>query len=103
MWMENPLRDGGDPAHDVWAIHEIHNDPTDPAELHTDYVDAQGNRVRRLDLNGDGRLDLVIAAFKQTSDPGSGSTFSAAKVPLHQSPKHAARDVRTCLDPGLRA
>jgi len=66
VWMENPLRDGGDPASDIWAVHTIHNDPADPAELHTDYIDAQGNRVRNLDLDGDGRLDLVIAAFKQT-------------------------------------
>jgi VCBS repeat protein len=79
VWMENPLRDGGDPAGDVWAIHTIHSDPTDPAELHTDYIDTQGKHVRQLDLNGDGRLDLVIAAFKQTlwylpgpADPKAG-------------------------------
>jgi len=79
VWMENPLRDGGDPGYDVWAIHKIHSDPADPAELHTGYVDAQGQYVRQLDLNGDGRLDLVIAAFKQTlwylpgpADPKTG-------------------------------
>lgn len=66
IWMENPLSEGGDPAHDTWAIHKIHDDPADPDELHTDYIDSEGKRVRRLDLNGDGRLDLVIAAFKQT-------------------------------------
>jgi len=66
VWMENPLGDGGDPAEDVWAVNEIHPDPVDPDELHTDYVDADGKKVRRLDLNRDGRLDLVIAAFKQT-------------------------------------
>lgn len=93
VWMENPLRDGGDPGHDRWAIHKIHNDPTDPAELHTDYIDAQGNRVRRLDLNGDGRLDLVIAAFKQTlwylpgpADPKNGPWrfYKIAESPYSQ-------------------
>ena len=93
VWMENPLRDGGDPAEDVWAVHEIHHDPTDPAELHTDYVDAHGNRVRRLDLNGDRRLDLVIAAFKQTlwylpgpADPKTGPWrfYKIAESPYSQ-------------------
>jgi hypothetical protein len=66
VWMENPLNDGGDPANDVWTVHQIHRDPADPDELHTGYTDAQGRYVRKLDLNRDGRLDLVIAAFKQT-------------------------------------
>ena len=66
VWMANPLNDGGDPAHDVWAVHQIHRDPADPDELHTGYTDAQGRYVRMLDLNRDGRFDLVIAAFKQT-------------------------------------
>jgi len=66
VWMENPLSEGGDPGRDVWAIHQIHADPTDPDELHTGYTDADGRFIRRLDLNGDGRLDIVIAAFKQT-------------------------------------
>jgi len=66
VWMENPLHDGGDPAKDVWQIHQIHPDPTDPDELHTGYIDSKGRYVRRLDLNRDGRLDIVIAAFKQT-------------------------------------
>jgi len=66
VWMENPLSAGGDPGRDVWDIHQIHPDPADPDELHTGYIDADGRLVRRLDLNGDGRLDLVIAAFKQT-------------------------------------
>lgn len=66
VWMANPLSDGGDPANDLWAVHQIHRDPADPDELHTGYTDAQGRYVRKLDLNRDGRLDLVIAAFKQT-------------------------------------
>lgn len=60
VWMENPLSEGGDPGRDVWAIHQIHADPTDPDELHTGYTDADGRFIRRLDLNGDGRLDIVI-------------------------------------------
>jgi len=93
VWMENPLRDGGDPANDVWTVHTIHHDPTDPAELHTDYVDAQESHVRRLDLNGDGRLDLIIAAFKQTlwylpgpADPRTGPWrfYKIAESPYSQ-------------------
>ena len=66
VWMENPLADGGDPANDVWAVHQIHPDPVDPDEIHTSYVDPNGNTVPHLDLNRDGRLDIVIAAFKQS-------------------------------------
>lgn len=66
VWMENPLNDGRDPANHAWAVHQIHPDPADPDELHTGFIDADGRLVRRLDLNRDGRLDIVIAAFKQT-------------------------------------
>lgn len=66
VWMQNPLAAGGDPAQDVWAIHQIHKDPADPDEVHTTYVGADGKTKQHLDLNGDGRLDIVIAAFKQT-------------------------------------
>lgn len=66
VWLENPLNNGGDPAQDVWAIHQIYRDPADPDELHTGFTDPNGQYVRKLDLNRDGRLDIVIAAFKQT-------------------------------------
>ncbi len=66
VWLENPLNGGGDPGQDLWTIHQIHRDPADPDELHTGYTDAKGRYVRPLDLNRDGRLDIVIAAFKQT-------------------------------------
>ena len=66
VWMENPLSDGGDPARDLWDIHQIHPDPVDPDELHTGYTNANAQHVGGLDLNRDGRLDLVIAAFKQS-------------------------------------
>ena len=33
VWMENPLAAGGDPAKDVWPIHQIHPDPVDPDEI----------------------------------------------------------------------
>lgn len=66
VWMANPLKEGGDPANDVWTVHQIHRDPADPDELHTGYTATDGRCVRPLDLNRDGRLDLVIAAFKQT-------------------------------------
>jgi len=66
VWMANPLSEGGDPANSIWPVYRIHPDPTDPDELHTGYIDAGGGYIRRLDLNRDGRLDIVIAAFKQT-------------------------------------
>jgi hypothetical protein len=66
VWLENPLHNGGDPAQDVWAIHQIYRDPADPDELHTGFIDPNGRYVRKLDLNRDGRLDIVIAAFKQS-------------------------------------
>jgi hypothetical protein len=66
VWMENPLRVAGNPAMDVWKVHMIHPDPQDPDEIHTTYIDARSKVTGGLDLNRDGRLDMVIAAFKQT-------------------------------------
>lgn len=66
VWMENPVSHGADPARSIWKVHKIHPDPEDPDEVHTTYIDAQGKVAVGLDLNRDGRLDIVIAAFKQT-------------------------------------
>jgi len=66
VWVENPLKNGGDPARSVWKAYRIHPDPQDPDEIHTTYIDAQSKVAGGLDLNRDGRLDIVIAAFKQT-------------------------------------
>lgn len=66
VWLENPLAGGGDPAGDTWAVHQIHRDPADPDQLLTGFIDPNGRYVRKLDLNRDGRLDIVIAAFSQT-------------------------------------
>ena len=66
VWMANPLREGGDPGTDAWQVHQIHPDPADPDELHTGHFDLDGRYVRQLDLNRDGRLDIVVAAFKHT-------------------------------------
>jgi hypothetical protein len=66
VWMENPLKNGGDPARIVWKAYQIHSDPQDPDEIHTTYIDTQSKGTGGLDLNRDGQLDLVIAAFKQT-------------------------------------
>ena len=66
VWMENPLNNGANPAADIWKVYRIHPDPEDPDEVHTAYVDQNSHITQKLDLNGDGRLDTVIAAFKKT-------------------------------------
>ncbi len=66
VWLENPLHPDGDPTQGPWAVHQIHANPTDPDEVHTDFIDSAGQKQQGLDLNHDGRLDIVIAAFKQT-------------------------------------
>jgi hypothetical protein len=80
VWMENPLNHGGNPEKDVWKVFQIHPDPEDPDEVHTTYINAQGKVTSGLDLNYDGRLDIIIAAFKKTlwyvpgpKDPRKGS------------------------------
>ncbi|MGE5293539.1 MAG: FG-GAP repeat domain-containing protein [Solirubrobacterales bacterium] len=62
VWLENPLANGGESATDTWTMHQIHRDPADPEELHTGFIDPNGRYVRPLDLNHDGRLDIVIAS-----------------------------------------
>ncbi|MHC4632054.1 MAG: FG-GAP repeat domain-containing protein [Planctomycetota bacterium] len=66
VWMENPLNNSGNPETEIWKVHQIHPDPEDPDEVHTTYIDAQSKVAPGLDLNRDGRLDIVIAAFKKT-------------------------------------
>ncbi len=65
-WLENPLYPQGDPRRGPWIMHQIHPDPTDPDEIHTDFVDVNGRKQQGIDLNSDGRLDIIIAAFKKT-------------------------------------
>jgi hypothetical protein len=66
VWLENPLYPFGDPTQGSWAIHHIHPDPADPDEIHVDFIDGSGKKQMYLDLNRDGRLDIIVAAFKQT-------------------------------------
>ncbi len=67
VWMENPLKEGGDPAVDIWKTHEIEPDPQqDPDEVKTTFINAEGKVKSNLDLNNDGRCDVVVAAFKET-------------------------------------
>jgi len=66
VWLENPLHPGGDPTQGPWTVHQIHADPTDPDEIHTDFIEATGRKQQGLDLHRDGRLDIILAAFKQT-------------------------------------
>jgi len=66
VWMENPLNNGRIPETEIWKVYQIHPDPEDPDEVHTTYIDAQSKIAPGLDLNRDGRPDIVIAAFKKT-------------------------------------
>ena len=66
VWMENLLNNGGNPETEIWKVYQIHPDPEDPDEVHTTYIDAQSTVAPGLDINRDGRLDIVIAAFKKT-------------------------------------
>ncbi len=67
LWMENPLKQDGDPSEHIWKIHEIEPDPKqDPDEVKTTYVDVNGKVKSNLDLNNDGWCDIVVAAFKET-------------------------------------
>lgn len=66
VWMENPLNNGGNPEKKLWKVYQIHPDPADPDEVHTTTIDVNDRIARPIDLNRDGRLDMVIAAFKKT-------------------------------------
>lgn len=82
VWLENPLHPDGDPTRGAWAVHQIHTDPADPDEIHADYIDDIGRKRQSLDLNRDGHLDIIIAAFKQTLwyVPGPRSVPKMPKV-----------------------
>lgn len=75
VWMENPKSNGGNPEIDSWNVFQIHPDPADPDEVHTTYIDSDNRVVQHLDMNRDGHLDVVIAAFKKTLwyVPGPGN------------------------------
>lgn len=66
LWVQNPLNEGGNPAEDTWQAYQIHPDPTDPDDILTTYIDWDSKQKYHLDLNRDGRLDFIIAAFKKT-------------------------------------
>jgi hypothetical protein len=66
VWLENPLYPDGDPCQGPWAVHQIHTDPADPDEIHADFIDIKGQKQQGLDLNHDSRLDIIVAAFKQS-------------------------------------
>jgi len=66
VWLENPLHPDGNPTQGSWAVHQIKSDPVDPDEIHADFIDGSGKKQMGLDLNRDGRLDIIVAAFKQT-------------------------------------
>lgn len=67
QWMENPLVGGnGKPEQGPWKIWKIEPAGTgdlDPDEVYTFYRGADNRVHHGLDLNGDGRLDLVNCAY----------------------------------------
>ncbi|MHC4434354.1 MAG: FG-GAP repeat domain-containing protein, partial [Planctomycetota bacterium] len=71
LWMENPLRGGtGEPGRGswkIWLIERAGSNKLDPDEIYTFYRGTD-NRIRHdLDLNGDGRLDLVNCTYDRAT------------------------------------
>jgi len=63
---ENPINNGVEPGNDTWKVYQIHPEPEDPDEFYTIFNNIKDQKIGHLDLKKDGRLDIVIAAFKQT-------------------------------------
>lgn len=66
LWMENPLAGGGKPAQGPWKIWRIEpagSGELDPDEIYTFYRGADNRIHHDLDLNGDGRLDVINCTY----------------------------------------
>lgn len=68
LWMENPLPNGNSAGETwkIWRIEEKGSGFLDPDEVHTTYRGKDNQIHSGLDLNGDGRLDIMN--FKYGSD-----------------------------------
>jgi hypothetical protein len=64
QWKENPLIPGDNPEQAPWKVYTIDNNPADPDESHTSYIDNNSQLTQGLDVNKDGNMDIVVAAFK---------------------------------------
>jgi hypothetical protein len=64
VWMQNPLEEGADPRKGPWNIYQIYPGALmDPDEVHASYVGSDNRIHHNLDMNGDGRLDFVVAKY----------------------------------------
>ena len=64
QWMQNPSNEGGNPRKGTWKIYRIYPGALmDPDEVHAAYVGPDSRIHQHLDMNGDGRLDFVVAKY----------------------------------------